>query len=61
MNFIKTMAYVAEKLLCDKCLAMYQAADPYFVRIEEFCPRCIPKFALNSEEYHRAFMESLDE
>jgi hypothetical protein len=55
------MMAIAERLLCDKCLAQYKAADPYFVRIEDFCPRCVPKFALDSDAYHTAFTETLDE
>jgi hypothetical protein len=61
MSFIKHMMAIAERLLCDKCLAQYKAAYPYFVRIEDFCPRCVPKFALDSDAYNTAFTETLDE
>lgn len=41
MNFREVMEAIAEKLLCDQCLALIRREPE--TKIGEFCPRCIDK------------------
>ena len=48
---------MAEKLLCDKCLALVAGEGLYTVKIEEFCPRCRVRMGA---EYDELFAQMSD-
>lgn len=54
MAFTDRLRRIAERLLCDKCLALIRGEGIYTVKIEEYCPACQVKMGVPFSE---AFVE----
>jgi hypothetical protein len=48
---------VAEKLLCDRCLALIEGDGIYTVKIEEYCPACQKKMGVAFSETFKMMVQ----
>jgi hypothetical protein len=52
---------VAEKLLCDRCLALIEGDGLYDIKIEDFCPKCRIKMGDPFTEMFRSMVDIEEE